>query len=281
MSAKAVEGHVLEQYKNYTVNLHVYEKGESAIAKFTIHYERLSEDVPVPQKYIEFLVNVAKDVDAHLLTFAVLAVTYPTWVGKRPSGSSGISQLGLCVPFFLKKTIAMSLVGKLEAEVEINKSSAEEMFHIFGGKAHTMSNACAERIPKVELHEGDWEQNTVVEGAQWKDMSSSSTRTIISPYSFLRRPSQPLRNLLYIDYENLSEDVPVPQKYIDFLVNLAKDINVTFSNPNYYAYILSSSTTRTIISPYSFLRNATQPLRNLLYIDYENLSEDVPVPQKI
>ncbi|XP_059655380.1 MLP-like protein 28 [Cornus florida] len=148
----------------------------------------------------------------------------------------------------------MALVGKLEAEVEIDKSNVEEMFHIFGAKSHSISNACAERIPKVEMHEGDWgiegsirRWTYVVDGKEEymkeiltideanKTLSVKALeghvmdlyKSFVGSLHVAEKGETAIAKFT-IDYEKLNEDVPVPQKYIDFLVDVAKDVNAHF-----------------------------------------------------
>lgn len=55
----------------------------------------------------------------------------------------------------VKKTETSSLVGKLEADVEI-KASADMFHHMFAGKPHHVSKASPGNIQGCDLHEGDW-----------------------------------------------------------------------------------------------------------------------------
>ncbi|KAF2316804.1 hypothetical protein GH714_042145 [Hevea brasiliensis] len=63
----AVEGHVLEQYKSYKAILQVIPKGDGGLVKICVEYEKLKADDPPPSKYLDILVSVVKDVDAHLV----------------------------------------------------------------------------------------------------------------------------------------------------------------------------------------------------------------------
>ena len=69
VSLTALEGsHVLDNYyKSYKIIFQVTPKSEGGSVKITLEYEKLNENDPPPQKYLSFLVNVIKDVDAHLL----------------------------------------------------------------------------------------------------------------------------------------------------------------------------------------------------------------------
>ncbi|KAJ9153087.1 hypothetical protein P3X46_026571 [Hevea brasiliensis] len=62
-----VEGHVLEQYKSYKAILQVIPKGDGGLVKICVECEKLKADDPPPSKYLDILVSVVKDVDAHLV----------------------------------------------------------------------------------------------------------------------------------------------------------------------------------------------------------------------
>ncbi|KAM4119705.1 hypothetical protein ACJW30_03G079700 [Castanea mollissima] len=63
----ALEGHCLDLYRTYKVIFQIVPKSEGGSVKVTIEYEKLNENVPPPTKYIDFIVNLFKDIDAHAL----------------------------------------------------------------------------------------------------------------------------------------------------------------------------------------------------------------------
>ena len=63
----ALKGHCLDLYKTYKVIYQVVPKSEVGSVKVTIEYEKLNENVPPPTKYIDFIVNLFKDIDVHAL----------------------------------------------------------------------------------------------------------------------------------------------------------------------------------------------------------------------
>ncbi|KAB2624190.1 MLP-like protein 329 [Pyrus ussuriensis x Pyrus communis] len=68
VSLTALEGsHVLDNYKSYKIIFQATPKSEGGSVKITLEYEKLNENDPPPQKYLSFMVNVIKDIDAHLL----------------------------------------------------------------------------------------------------------------------------------------------------------------------------------------------------------------------
>ncbi|KDP20178.1 hypothetical protein JCGZ_04713 [Jatropha curcas] len=58
-----LEGDVFEIYKVYNCIWHL--KGN--LAKVTIEYEKLNDNVPAPHIYLDFLVSMTKDIDASLV----------------------------------------------------------------------------------------------------------------------------------------------------------------------------------------------------------------------
>ncbi|KAH7860534.1 hypothetical protein Vadar_014650 [Vaccinium darrowii] len=62
----ALEGHCLELYKSCKSIFQFIYNGKTNVVKITIEYEKKNEDIPPPQKYIDFLVSLIKDLDANL-----------------------------------------------------------------------------------------------------------------------------------------------------------------------------------------------------------------------
>jgi hypothetical protein len=65
----ALEGHCLNLYKSYKVIFQVtpVSKTEGGSVKITLEYEKLNENIPPPNKYLDLVVNLVKDLDAHIL----------------------------------------------------------------------------------------------------------------------------------------------------------------------------------------------------------------------
>ncbi|KAL7240223.1 hypothetical protein ACSBR2_005982 [Camellia fascicularis] len=63
----AVEGHCLDLYKSYNIIYQIIPKGETNVLKITIEYEKRNEDVPPPQKYMDFIIDLVKDLNAKLV----------------------------------------------------------------------------------------------------------------------------------------------------------------------------------------------------------------------
>ena len=56
----------------------------------------------------------------------------------------------------------MSLVGKMEADIEI-KASADKFHDVFGNKPHHVPNASPQKLQSGDLHEGEFgKQGSVV-----------------------------------------------------------------------------------------------------------------------
>ncbi|KAJ7954245.1 MLP-like protein [Quillaja saponaria] len=61
------EGDVLKHYNSYKVTLQVTSKGAVGLVRWSLEYEKLNDEAPEPTKYLEFLVNVTKKIEAHLI----------------------------------------------------------------------------------------------------------------------------------------------------------------------------------------------------------------------
>ncbi|KAL6960226.1 hypothetical protein U1Q18_029674 [Sarracenia purpurea var. burkii] len=147
----------------------------------------------------------------------------------------------------------MSLAGKLEAEVEMIKANGEQIFHICSGrKAHHTPKLCPEMVTKVDLHEGDWDTHGsikvwtyVTEGKveTMKEKVSVDEESRIVKLTALEGHCLELYNTynlifhfipkgetdtvvkITIQYEKKNDDVPPPQKYLDFVVGLIKGLD--------------------------------------------------------
>ncbi|KAJ7942973.1 MLP-like protein 28 [Quillaja saponaria] len=62
------EGDAMQEYKIWKVVFHANPKGEgSSLVKVSIEYEKIKEEIPTPNNYLNFMVNVIKDIEAHHL----------------------------------------------------------------------------------------------------------------------------------------------------------------------------------------------------------------------
>ncbi|KAJ4709983.1 MLP-like protein [Melia azedarach] len=60
------EGDVFKYFKLWKPVYKVIPKGRTSVARLTIGYEKLNENVPDPNDYVDFMVSIVKDVDAHI-----------------------------------------------------------------------------------------------------------------------------------------------------------------------------------------------------------------------
>lgn len=67
---KVIEGSLLETYKSFcsTVKVTPKEDGSCSLVHWTFEYEKLNKDVPDPSGKLQVVVDVAKDIDAFLLS---------------------------------------------------------------------------------------------------------------------------------------------------------------------------------------------------------------------
>lgn len=63
---KVIEGHLLDKYSSFYVTVQAIPKGEhSCLARWTIKYEKKSEDVPDPQGIVNLAIEMTKGIEAH------------------------------------------------------------------------------------------------------------------------------------------------------------------------------------------------------------------------
>ncbi|CAH9134211.1 unnamed protein product [Cuscuta epithymum] len=63
---KVLEGDLMEQYKAFTITIHVEKKNKIDLATWTLEYEMLNEeDVEHPISFLSFLLDLTKDVETH------------------------------------------------------------------------------------------------------------------------------------------------------------------------------------------------------------------------
>ncbi|KAI4385865.1 hypothetical protein MLD38_003854 [Melastoma candidum] len=63
-----IEGDVFQYYKSYKGSWEAIPKpgGEGAIVKVAVEYEKVNKDAPSPDNYLEIMVGITKEIDAHL-----------------------------------------------------------------------------------------------------------------------------------------------------------------------------------------------------------------------
>lgn len=65
---KVIEGHLLDKYKNFHVTLEVSPKKEGgSLVHWIFQYEKISEDVSDPIGLTQLVIDMSKDMDAHLV----------------------------------------------------------------------------------------------------------------------------------------------------------------------------------------------------------------------
>ncbi|WMV22941.1 hypothetical protein MTR67_016326 [Solanum verrucosum] len=62
---KIIEGDILEDYKSFYITTHVETKGENNLVTWIIEYEKKNANVPDPHTYMEFALNMTKDIETH------------------------------------------------------------------------------------------------------------------------------------------------------------------------------------------------------------------------
>ncbi|KAE8667198.1 Detected protein of unknown function [Hibiscus syriacus] len=67
MVFKVVEGDVLNYYKSWRTVLNITAAREGSLVKWTMEFEKQNDDVPDPIKNADYLITLARNIDAYLL----------------------------------------------------------------------------------------------------------------------------------------------------------------------------------------------------------------------
>ncbi|GMI87640.1 MLP-like protein 31 [Hibiscus trionum] len=67
MVFKMVEGQVLSYYKSWRTVFNIMPFGQGSLVKWSMEFEKQNDDIPDPVEYADFLVTLAKNIDAYLL----------------------------------------------------------------------------------------------------------------------------------------------------------------------------------------------------------------------
>ncbi|XP_019160091.1 PREDICTED: kirola-like [Ipomoea nil] len=62
---RVIGGDLMESHKSFIITCHVDSNGDDNFVTWTIEYEKLKEEIPEPLTYLEFLLNMTKDMDDH------------------------------------------------------------------------------------------------------------------------------------------------------------------------------------------------------------------------
>ncbi|KAJ7967037.1 MLP-like protein 28, partial [Quillaja saponaria] len=63
-----LEGDMFQEFKAMKTVLHANPKGEgNSLVKVSIEYEKIKEEIPTPNNYLNLVVNIIKDIEAHHL----------------------------------------------------------------------------------------------------------------------------------------------------------------------------------------------------------------------
>ncbi|KAK4778354.1 hypothetical protein SAY87_018541 [Trapa incisa] len=60
-----IEGDIYDEYKVYRPVCKLVPKTKGCVAKLAIEYERLKEDMPIPNNYMDIFVNMTQDIDSY------------------------------------------------------------------------------------------------------------------------------------------------------------------------------------------------------------------------
>ncbi|XP_028767114.1 MLP-like protein 43, partial [Neltuma alba] len=106
----------------------------------------------------------------------------------------------------------LALAGTLEGEVEIH-SPADKFFNFLVTQLHHVQNI-TDHVHETKVHQGDWHSVGPDHVKHW-------TFTV----AFERGINNGAVAKWTYQYEQLHEDVPPPQAYLDFVIKTTKDID--------------------------------------------------------
>ncbi|KAJ7942969.1 Major latex protein domain containing protein [Quillaja saponaria] len=129
----------------------------------------------------------------------------------------------------------MSLVGKLEADIEI-KTPAEKFYNLLKSQNHQVPNASSDKVHSVEVHEEgnlevfkervevDEENKTVsltaVEGHVLDLYKKYKVNFKVTP-----KTSEGGLMKITVEYEKKNYSIPDPNKYLQFVIHVVQDID--------------------------------------------------------
>ncbi|XAR72238.1 hypothetical protein NMG60_11018810 [Bertholletia excelsa] len=135
----------------------------------------------------------------------------------------------------------MALSGKMEDQVEV-KSQVDEILHTFGGKkAHLVPNTCPDKGSHESIQEWTYVIERKVETIKEKfyidqekkevHLTALEGSTVLKLCKsckiifqlFAREGANVVK--IIVEYEKRNEDIPPPQKYMNFGESLIKQIN--------------------------------------------------------
>ncbi|XP_051144165.1 MLP-like protein 34 [Andrographis paniculata] len=217
---KAVEGDILELYKEYSVSIHVDTEGDVHVVIWTIDYVKAAEDVVDPVSYLQLAINIIQGIEDH----------HANAEKKKKKG--------------------MGLKGKLVAEKEIRCHG--DIFHdLFKHKPHEISKITPDHVHSCDVHEGQF--GTVGSVLSWdftNDGKKESLKVVIGEIDEEKKlvkfnvaegeileKYKEFVSAIHVDtkgddhvvtwtlqYEKVREDVPDPISYLELAINIIKDI---------------------------------------------------------
>ncbi|KDP32317.1 hypothetical protein JCGZ_13242 [Jatropha curcas] len=63
---KVIDGDLLKENKSFKITVKATPKGTGSVVPWTLEYEKLNKNIPDPHSFLQFLIEVSKDIDAHL-----------------------------------------------------------------------------------------------------------------------------------------------------------------------------------------------------------------------
>ncbi|KAK8370312.1 hypothetical protein V6Z11_A01G168600 [Gossypium hirsutum] len=62
-----IEGDLLKNFKSFVFKSQVSPKSQGCILHWTLEYEKLHEGIPNPETMLQFVIQICKDMDSHII----------------------------------------------------------------------------------------------------------------------------------------------------------------------------------------------------------------------
>ncbi|XP_050232667.1 MLP-like protein 28 [Mercurialis annua] len=153
----------------------------------------------------------------------------------------------------------MSLVRKLEAELELQYSSADKFFTLLSKEIYHTSKASSDKIQQIDVLQGDWEtsgsvklwsytidgkqeifkEKVEVDEANKVVIMTAIEGHILEQYKSFKITHKAIPKSggaadvlkITVEYEKLKPEDEPPTKYLDFILCVVKDVDVHLLKP--------------------------------------------------
>ncbi|XP_024028029.1 MLP-like protein 43 [Morus notabilis] len=195
---RVIEGDLLEHFKSFIITVQANPKpeGEGSLLHWTLEYEKHHGEIIDPHTLLQFLSDVSKDLETHLLEYEAEAGTQAVVLEERVmvTGDMPWTRNGIqMVTYESCRISSHGTSGVFKEKVEFDDANKAVILNGFEGDVFNEY-----KLFKPVYH--------VVPNPKGRGSIAK----------------------LSIEYEKLHEGVPPPDKYVKLMVNISKDLDVHF-----------------------------------------------------